>query len=83
MNVKGNWKLVESVKLGHVITDGQNIICESVRTAGIGHLISAAPDMYRALQSCDGALAMHGYLPEDERRVVVRAALAKAEGREA
>ena len=52
---------------GNVRAYGGHLVCESVPSAEIGHLIAAAPEMYRALK---------------EILELVHSALEKAEGRE-
>ena len=91
MTIKGSWRSEGFTKpFGFIVSDeptgwdegneagyGGHLVCESVPSEEIGHLIAAAPEMYRALKAVRSAAIF--IKPE---RVLVDAALAKAEGRE-
>lgn len=62
---------------------GGNLIAESIPTTEYAHLISAAPDMYEAIQIALGKIerAPNRYTKEEKINIMEKA-IAKAEGKD-
>ncbi|WP_109613467.1 hypothetical protein [Pseudaminobacter salicylatoxidans] len=66
---------------GLTIFDDCDVVCEHIASAEIGRLFAAAPDMLAALKLAADTLTPPRNSEESATLEIVRAAIAKAEGR--